>query len=362
MAGAVLLAGAVVAAAENAPATPVTPEFESIIQDKEEVLKTQMEGTEPGDMRSITVVTDDNVSTLELGDVYKNNACYYKVTEIRSKGTSGGKFVVQRIGGRAAPGRKWNRVSGLGPLTIDSRESVLDKWFFNGGPIMYPIAALLLVTIIVLFNSLFVYRRGAQCPSRFILSARSALEKGDVDAFQRAAAVVKGLLPAVCRAMVSEYRTTTVEDMQTRGETEATRQIGVLRIPLKLLTFAAAVAPLLGLLGTVVGMVMCFDALSEEQASASKSQLLAAGIKVALLTTVAGLTTAIPALLVFFVFNQVLNSVIGQAQGQAMEFLHQLATIKRRAVAAARAKLGAPGPHPAEPAEGAAEGAHGAEV
>ena len=304
------------------------PDFDAILEDKDRVLQTELEAAAEGDLKEFTVVTDDDISALEVGDIYKNNGSFFKVVTIRSKGTGGGKFVVQRIGGRLDPGRKWNRVSGLGPLTIVSRETLLSR-FLSGGVLMYPIAFLLLAVIVITLNSLWVYRGRKQCPPRFVEEARKAIAKGDVRSLEAAAARERGLFPNICRAMVADFDSSSVEDIETRCESAAMQQITLLRTPLKGLNFIAAVAPLLGLLGTVIGMIMCFESLAEEAASAGKSQAMAAGIKVALLTTAAGLTVAVPAILVYFIFNQKLNLLAARCEGLATEFLQGLARLKR---------------------------------
>jgi len=304
------------------------PDFESLIEDKDEVLKGEMAEASPGDRKKFTVVTDDDISTLEVDDIYKSNSTFFKVTQIGSKGAKGGEFVVERTNGKRDPTRKWSRVSGLGPISIDSRETLLDR-FFSGGFLMWPIACLLLVLIIIALNSAWIYRRGKQAPKRFVDAAEHALEAGDIKRFGELAAAEKGLFASVCCAMVSKFDTSTTEDIQIRCQAEAKRQISVLRIPLKGLNFIASIAPLLGLLGTVIGMIICFDSLAEDAASAAKAQAMAAGIKVALLTTAAGLSVAAPALLVFFVFNQRLNMTISYCETLAGDFVHELAVVKR---------------------------------
>jgi len=305
------------------------PDFESLIEDTDEVLKGEMAEAAPGDNKEFSVVTDDDISTLELGDVYKNNSTFFKVTQIRSKGTEGGEFVVERTNGKRDPGRKWSRVSGLGPISIDSRETLLDR-FFSGGFLMWPIAFLLLLLIVISLNSAWVYRRGKQAPRHFVDASQRALEEGDLKRFADLAAGGKGLFASVCCAMINKFDTSTTEDIQIRCQAEAKRQISVLRVPLKGLNFIASIAPLLGLLGTVIGMIICFDSLSEDAASSAKAQAMAGGIKVALLTTAAGLSVAAPALLAFFIFNQRLNLTISYCETLAGDFVHELTVVKRK--------------------------------
>jgi len=194
---------------------------------------------------------------------------------------------------------------------------------------MYPIGFLLLGVIVIAFNSGWVYRNDRQCPATFVQGAGEAIGRSDLEGFETLAKQENGLLPRVCRAMAVNFGISTEEDIRIRAESEAKRQIGYLRIPLRTLNFIAAVAPLLGLLGTVMGMITCFDSLAGDVARAGKSQAMASGIKVALLTTAFGLSVAVPALFVYFVFNQKLNSIIADCEGVAAEFVHRLALMKR---------------------------------
>jgi len=313
------------------------PNFEALLQDKNEVLKTEMEGAVQGDHKVFTVVTDDDITAVRVGDIYKSNASFFKVTRINSQGSRGGEFLVERAYGAAEPGQKWNRVSGLGPLTVVSRMTLWD-WFRAGGFLMYVIAGVLFLVLLIVLNAIWIYWPWMHCYGDFVGKVRGAVADGDLHRFRDLAARKWGLFGAVCRAMVQNFNTSTVEDMKDRCEAVALRVISLLRIPLRMLTWSAAVAPLLGLLGTVIGIIMCFAALEMEQASAAKAQGLAAGIKVALLTTAWGLIVAIFAMFWYLLFHLMLNWIIGRSEVLADEFVHELATMKRRAVIAARAR------------------------
>lgn len=80
------------------------------------------------------------------------------------------------------------------------------------------------------------------------------------------------------------------------------------------LNIFATLAPMIGLLGTVWGMIASFDALSTQSGDAKG---LAAGIKVAMITTVAGLVVGIPAMFFYFFFRDKLLGVIGVVQKNA---------------------------------------------
>ncbi len=312
-------------------------ELDGLLEDKEKVLEGEMKKEAPGDHRVFSVVTDDDISALEVGDIYKSNGSFFKVAGIGSKGASGGKFSAERTAGRFDPARTWTRVSGLGPLTIMTRETLFSL-YMDGGWVMHAISFVLLIAIVLTLNSFWVYRRRKQCPPRFVDDARRAISSGDLGRFEDLALREKGFFPAVCQAMVMDFKASTIDDIKARCESRASQQITLLRMPLRALNLATVISPLLGLLGTVIGLVMSFESIQFEAASAAKSQLLAAGVRVALFTTVYGLVVAIPALAVYFFFSQKLNLIASYCEGVATEFVQQLAALKKRIAGAPAAQ------------------------
>lgn len=112
---------------------------------------------------------------------------------------------------------------------------------------------------------------------------------------------------------------------------------------LEYLNVLANLAPMVGLLGTVVGMILCFHQVARTQGSAGAGDL-AEGIYQALVTTVAGLMIAIPALGAFAIFRNRIDQYIAEAAGIA---LHVFANLKN-AKAVPPSKRPAPPPPPAE--------------
>src|SRR5262249_12331763 len=92
-----------------------------------------------------------------------------------------------------------------------------------------------------------------------------------------------------------------VAEVEKAMEDTAARELGGLRGKGRPLTVLSAVAPLVGLLGTAVGMILVFRTAS--QVGSGKAELLAEGIYLKLETTVAGLLVAIPSVLFAALFN-----------------------------------------------------------
>jgi biopolymer transport protein ExbB len=105
------------------------------------------------------------------------------------------------------------------------------------------------------------------------------------------------------------------------------------------------IAPMVGLLGTVTGMIFAFQRVASTQGSAGAAEL-AEGIYQALVTTVGGLLVAIPCLGAFAIFRNRVDQLVAEA---AYIALHTFLPLKRRRSGAGKPAGTAPPPPPPEP-------------
>ena len=305
-------------------------DLESILRDKDSLTKSEMEDAGTGDHKQFKVKTDTSIGELEVGAIYKNDEkTFFKVANILNKGEKGGVFLLERLNGSADPGKKFIKVSGGGPTAIVTRTTLIDL-YIQGGPFLHPIAFLFIVMVVLFINSLLLYRQSRQCPAKFVEEAEKALLAGEMKQFEELANKEQGMMAHVCRAMVYRLEHSTMEDIQHRVEVAAGKQVGRLRIPVKAMNLVAVAAPLLGLLGTIIGMVIVFEAVAGST-GAAKASALASGIRVKLFSTATALMVAIPALFLYFIFNQKLAGLIADCEIIAERFLHLIALRKRGA-------------------------------
>lgn len=303
-------------------------DLDSILRDKETLTQSEMEEAGSGDRKQFKIKTDNDISALEVGATYKNDEkTFFKVASIDSKGAKGGTFILERTNGAAEPGKKFTKINGEGPAAILARTTMIDI-YLQGGGFLHPIAFLFVVVVVLLINSLLIYRNQRQCRAAFIDQAEKALVAGDIKQFDELAAKEKGMLAHICRAMTYRLEHSTMDDIKHRVEVAAGKQIARLRIPVKTMNLIAVAAPLLGLLGTIVGMVIVFEAVAGTT-GAAKASALASGIRVKLFCTAAAMIVAIPALFCYFIFNQKLSVIIAECEIVAERFLHLIAMRKR---------------------------------
>lgn len=106
------------------------------------------------------------------------------------------------------------------------------------------------------------------------------------------------------------------------------REVPLLKKRINYLSMFANVATLLGLLGTIIGLIAAFQGVSEV-ASSQKQEVLSAGISVAMFTTAFGLIVSIPCLMGFYLLNNRCEYLIDQFEEKALALFNVVSTMKR---------------------------------
>jgi biopolymer transport protein ExbB len=184
-----------------------------------------------------------------------------------------------------------------------------------GGPLMIPIVLASFAMLLIVFERMFSLRRRRVVPrlfiERFLLQLReNALDRDD--ALERCEDE-SSHIARVFAAAVRKWGKPAVEVEQAVLD-EGERIANVLRRYLRVLNGVSTVSPLLGLLGTVWGMIQAFNVIATSPAM-GRAEMLAGGISVALITTAAGLLVAIPAMIFYLYF-------VGRVDGLIMQIDH----------------------------------------
>jgi len=191
----------------------------------------------------------------------------------------------------------------------------------SGGPVMVPILVMaglaLLVALYKWLTLAFVAK-----PSRRSLDALlEAVGRRDQAAARQAAAQMRGPAGRMLAAGVEHLDEPRELVEEVMYETVLTTRLKLQRL-LPFIAICAASAPLLGLLGTVTGMINTFDMITVYGSGDAKS--LSGGISEALITTEYGLIVAIPALLLHAFLSRKASATIGHMESVAVAFLNQL--------------------------------------
>ncbi len=203
---------------------------------------------------------------------------------------------------------------------------------FSGGHLMWPIVAMsLLVVTFGVERSLALRRRKILPPELVMALGRASEQPGGFEP-RRAYKLCQefpSTAATVIRAMLLKLGRPHVELERAGAEAEQ-REAGRLYANVRWLGLAATVAPLLGLLGTVWGMINAFFATANLPTGANKAEVLAQGIYVALVTTFAGLAVAIPAAVLAHMFEGRIQKLFRELDEMLQGIMPQLERFEGR--------------------------------
>ena len=193
----------------------------------------------------------------------------------------------------------------------------------KGGVIMIPLALLAIICIYVFVERLLVVNRASKHDDpTFMKRIKDYIHEGEIESALN-----------LCRNSQTAYSTLIAKGLSRIGrpmqdilvtiENMGNIEIARLGKGLPWLATTAAGAPMLGFLGTVVGMVQAFHAMATSGASATLATF-ADGIYTALVTTVAGLVVGVIALFAYNYLVARINSVMSLLEGKTMEFMDML--------------------------------------
>lgn len=184
----------------------------------------------------------------------------------------------------------------------------LAQIFTDGGPVMWPILLLSIVALVVIFERMLTFIKARVNVTDFLSRIRKALlVNRNVKEAVKVCEESPGPVSSVMKAGLLRYGHAR-EDVEKTIENAALYELDRLERGLGVLATVANIAPMLGFFGTVVGMIQSFDVLAAQ--SLSNPQAVAEGIKVALITTAAGLFVAIPVQLAYNFFSTKVNRFI----------------------------------------------------
>ena len=197
------------------------------------------------------------------------------------------------------------------------RERFLLRIVFEGGPIMIPIIACAIAAFAVAVERFFTLRRARINTREFMATIRTVLRQNKIAEAIEVCEKTAGPIARILKAGMLKH------GRRKRDIREAIEDAGQLEIPrleryLGVRATVASISPLLGLLGTVAGMIKAFGQIQAKMGVVNPSDL-AEGIGNALITTAAGLVVAIPTLVLYNYFvakveNMILDMEISSSE------------------------------------------------
>ena len=220
-------------------------------------------------------------------------------------------------------------VGGADPVGATGSAAKIESiWDFmvKGGPMMIPIVFCSLVALTVVIERLVSLRRAKVLPPPFVRGLKQVLEESEGD--KRKAldycALHTNPLANVFVAGIKRLGGP-LQLLEKRVQEAGEREVQRLRKYLRLLSVIASITPLMGLLGTIFGMIRAFQTVATSAETLGKAELLATGIYEAMITTAAGLLVAIPVLISYHWISAKIDHLVTEMDALTVEFVEQYA-------------------------------------
>ncbi|MFQ6021223.1 MAG: MotA/TolQ/ExbB proton channel family protein [Acidiferrobacterales bacterium] len=202
--------------------------------------------------------------------------------------------------------------------------STIIRFFQDGGIFMYPIVIVLALGLSIALERYFYLSRSTLVNRKLWNELMPLIKVGN---YKQALAVTGKSRAAIGKIL--NYGLSRTRTARRRDDIETAMEEGLMEIVPRLekrthyLATFANIATLLGLLGTIIGLIKAFTAVSHAD-PAEKADLLSASISVAMNTTAFGLMVAIPLLLIYTVLQSKTTTLVDSLEMASVKFLNML--------------------------------------
>jgi biopolymer transport protein ExbB len=200
----------------------------------------------------------------------------------------------------------------------------------KGGPVMYPIILCSILALAIILERLYHLYRAQIDTKKFMEEVTGTIKKNKITEAAEMCDQTPGPIAHILKAGILRHSCSR-EEIKEAIEDAGLHEIPRLEKNLNGLATIAQIAPLLGLLGTVTGMVRCFQVVQEKSSSLQPVNPgdLAGGIWEALITTVAGLIVAIPVLVAYNYLVSRVNHFVWEMELSANDLIDTLSQKNR---------------------------------
>ena len=208
-----------------------------------------------------------------------------------------------------------------GAAATDQQMSLWEL-FKAGGLMMYPIVLLSFIAVYIFFERFLTLNKASQDPNQFMGKVKELVQRGDVNGAKILCSQNDSPIARMIEKGISRIGSP-LKNIEASIENVGRIEIFKLEKNLSTLATISGAAPMMGFLGTVIGMVQAFIAIAQEEGSVSP-KLLSSGIYTAMLTTVAGLIVGIMAYLAYNFLVTRVQKIVHKMEYSSLDFIDLL--------------------------------------
>ena len=203
------------------------------------------------------------------------------------------------------------------------------SFFQDGGSFMYPILLVLAIGLAIAIER-YIYLSAAKTSNRQLLAkAMPLLKQGDYAQLQQLTSRKKNAISQMLNQGLSRVKTAKRrDDIESAIEESMMEVIPRLEKRTHYLAMFANIATLLGLLGTIIGLIKAFTAVAQVDPS-MKAEILSSSISVAMNTTAFGLIVAIPLIFIYTVLQTKTTEIVDSLEMATVKFVNLIVEHKQ---------------------------------
>ena len=212
--------------------------------------------------------------------------------------------------------------------------NVWDQLVKGGAWLMVPLAALSFLAVVLIIFYTFTIRQGSVVSDKFMNAADALIRKQD---YLGLIAVCNRENECIARIVyktldfATKNPTASFDEVREVTEAEGTRQASILNNRISYLNDISRVAPMIGLFGTVIGMIKAFNGIGNDSGGGVDHMELAPGVAQALVTTATGLVVSIPCVIFYSIFRGKVQKLIAELEAAMTHIMALLAAQYKRA-------------------------------
>ncbi len=202
------------------------------------------------------------------------------------------------------------------------------RFFQSGGPFMYPILLVLAIGLTITIER-YIYLSAAKSRNRKVLAQlMPLLQKGEMNSVIKLTKESNATVSKILAQGLSNFKAARRrDDIEASMEESIMEAIPRLEKRTHYLAMFANIATLLGLLGTIIGLIKAFTAVAQVDPS-MKAEILSTSISVAMNTTAFGLIVAIPLLIFYTLLQTKTTEIIDSLEMATVRFVNHLTKFK----------------------------------
>ncbi|MDZ4814950.1 MAG: MotA/TolQ/ExbB proton channel family protein [Verrucomicrobiota bacterium] len=196
----------------------------------------------------------------------------------------------------------------------------------EGGWVMIPLLLCSVIAVALIILNIFALRRARVITDSYIDNAETYLANGDLAGLHKLSKKQGGSVPRVIEKALwfaNNHPEAEFASVKEIAMTEGTAQASKMNLMALYLLDVGALAPMLGLFGTVVGILRSFGSIAAET-SPMKTMALAQGVSQALVATAAGLIVGITAMAFYSFFRGRVQALMSELEGHSTSLLEQI--------------------------------------